>query len=233
LALALLFVIPAQPESLSFAFVCYSSSFWADFGPESPYFVVVCSLSEPSKLCHPERSGSRPHRETRSRRTCGCLFCAVILSASFEREGPRRTPTRLNPPPLSPTKLPNFVLLVCHSAGCRVPHISILRCGFQPQPAAAFFFCQKPQQNRVSSPSTPQNPPNSHQLNHINPKNSWHSSFPPPRIIKAVGNKQTRPISRAFAFNEPPQTIANQRVIRKQNRMNALQVQPAKTKFSP
>jgi hypothetical protein len=68
----------------------------------------------------------------------------------------------------------------------RVPHISILRCGFQPQPAAAFFFCQKPQQNRVSSLSTPQNPPNSHQLNHINPKNSWHSSFPPTRIIKAV-----------------------------------------------
>jgi hypothetical protein len=97
LALALLFVIPAQPESLSFAFVCYSSSFWADFGPESPYFVVVCSLSEPPKLCHPERSGSRPHREPRSRRACGCLFCAVILSASFERERSRRTPTLSQP----------------------------------------------------------------------------------------------------------------------------------------
>jgi len=30
--------------------------------------------------CHPERSGSRPHREPRSRRTCGCLFCTVILT---------------------------------------------------------------------------------------------------------------------------------------------------------
>ncbi len=39
----------------------------------------------------------------------------------------------------------------------------------------------------LSSPSTPKNHPNSHQLNHINPKNSWHSSFPPTRTIKVRG----------------------------------------------
>jgi hypothetical protein len=38
---------------------------------------------------------------------------------------------------------------------------------------------QKPQQFRVSSPSTPKNPPNSHPINHFPHKNSWHSSYAP------------------------------------------------------
>jgi hypothetical protein len=43
----------------------------------------------------------------------------------------------------------------------------------------AFSFPQKPQQIRLSSPSTPQNPLNQHQLNHFPNKNSWHSSYAP------------------------------------------------------
>jgi hypothetical protein len=40
-----------------------------------------------------------------------CLFLLVILSASFEREGPRRTPPHPNPPPLSPVKSPPLLFL--------------------------------------------------------------------------------------------------------------------------
>ena len=50
------------------------------------------------------------------------------------------------------------------------------------------FFPQKPQQNRVSSPCAPQKSPNPHRTNHFPPKNTWHSSFPPTRIIKVGGN---------------------------------------------
>ena len=54
----------------------------------------------------------------------------------------------------------------------------------------------------VSRPSNPKNRTNSHSFNHIPHKNSWHSSFPPSRIIKSVSKtKQTRPASRVFAFN--------------------------------
>ena len=84
----------------------------------------------------------------------------------------------------------------------------------------------------MSSPSKPENPPNSHHINHFPPKNSWHSSYAPRRITKAVANKQTRPTRRAFAFNVPPQTVANQRIIRNPNRMTTLQTQPVKAQFS-
>ena len=40
----------------------------------------------------------------------------------------------------------------------------------------------------LSSPSTLQNPSNHHPNNHLPPKNSWHSSFPPTRIIEVGGN---------------------------------------------
>jgi len=113
-------------------------------------------------------------------------------------------------------------------AGC---HISILRVGSSPN-RRYIFFCQKPQQNRLSSLSTPQIPltPPYH---HIPPKDSWHSSFPPARIIKTVGNKQTRPKRRAFAFNAPSTSVANQRVIRKPNRMNAYKHNPRNLNFHP
>jgi hypothetical protein len=46
----------------------------------------------------------------------------------------------------------------------------------------------------LSRPSDPQIPPNLHQPNNINLSRSWHSSFPPSRIIKSVSKtKQTRP----------------------------------------
>ena len=48
-----------------------------------------------------------------------------------------------------------------------------------------------PQQIRMSSPSTLQNPPNPHPTNHFPPKNTWHSSYAPPRRIK-VGEKIRR-----------------------------------------
>jgi hypothetical protein len=51
--------------------------------------------------------------------------------------------------------------------------------GLQPRIFFSLHDPQKPQQIRVSSPSTPQNPPNQHQLNHFPPKNSWHSSYAP------------------------------------------------------
>ena len=41
------------------------------------------------------------------------------------------------------------------------------------------FFPQKPQQIRMSSPSTPKNPHNYRLINHIPKKNSWHSSYAP------------------------------------------------------
>ena len=38
----------------------------------------------------------------------------------------------------------------------------------------------------LSTPSTLQNPPNPHPTNHFPHKNTWHTSFPPTRIIKVV-----------------------------------------------
>ena len=63
------------------------------------------------------------------------------------------------------------------------------------------IFPQKPQQIRVSSPCAPKNPSNPHCANHFPPKNSWHTSFPPTRIIKVVINIQSPALRRAFAFN--------------------------------
>src|ERR1039458_9209695 len=61
---------------------------------------------------------------------------------------------------------------------------------------------QKTQQIRLSRPSRPHNPPNPQPINHFPPKNSWHSSYAPRRIIKSVSKTtQTRPTSRAFAFS--------------------------------
>ena len=62
-----------------------------------PHFVVACSCSS---FC-PERS----RRAESPSLPLSLSVLAVILSASFEREGPRRTPPGLNPSPLSPTKL--------------------------------------------------------------------------------------------------------------------------------
>jgi hypothetical protein len=50
-------------------------------------------------------------------------------------------------------------------------------------------FPQNPQQIRMSTPSTLQNPPNPHPINHFPPKNTWHSSYAPTRRIK-VGEKK-------------------------------------------
>jgi hypothetical protein len=62
---------------------------------------------------------------------------------------------------------------------------------------------QKPQKILMSSPSEPKNPNNPSPINHFPPKNSWHSSFPPTRIIKSVSKNTNRPgpTRRAFAFN--------------------------------
>jgi hypothetical protein len=91
---------------------------------------------------------------------------------------------------------------------------------------------QKPQQIRVSSPSTHQNRLNQQKTNEKKPSRKWHSSYARRHIIKAVVNKQTRPISRAFAFNAQ-QAVMNQRVIGMSNRMTTLQTQPAEAHFPP
>ena len=57
------------------------------------------------------------------------------------------------------------------------------------------FFPRKPQQNRVSSPSTLQSPPNPHPTNHLPPKNSWHTSYVPSGKIEVV-ERSKRPQSR-------------------------------------
>jgi hypothetical protein len=45
----------------------------------------------------------------------------------------------------------------------------------------------------MSSPSTLNNPHNPYLINHLPQKNSWHSSFPPTRIIKGVEMKIEKP----------------------------------------
>jgi hypothetical protein len=59
-----------------------------------------------------------------------------------------------------------------------LPHISILRCGISHH-SRRIFFPQKPQQIRMSSPSNQNNFRNSHLINHLLKKNSWHSSYAP------------------------------------------------------
>src|SRR5208283_2171645 len=71
-----------------------------------------------SRNCHPERSDSQLHRESCSRRTCGCLFLFVILSvangvpgqlAGWGRKNPRISllPLLLAPPlPPQPVHAP-------------------------------------------------------------------------------------------------------------------------------
>src|SRR5664280_3669867 len=51
---------------------------------------------------------------------------------------------------------------------------------------------QKPQQIRMSSPSTPKNPSNSRSINHFPPKNSWHSSYAPLGRIEVEIKKKGR-----------------------------------------
>jgi hypothetical protein len=70
-------------------------------------------------------------------------------------------------------------------------------------PAPEEFFREFPRKIAVSRPSTPKNPPNSHQPNHINLKNSWHSSFPPTRIIKAVEMRERSPAHESGFFCLP------------------------------
>jgi hypothetical protein len=85
----------------------------------------------------------------------------------------------------------------------------------------------------LSSPSNHEKRLNHQKTKEKKLSRKWHTRFPPQRIIKAVGYKQTRPISRVFAFNASPQTIANQRIIGNPNRMKTLQIQPAEAQFSP
>ena len=109
--------------------------------PESPYWPLPLPLPLPLLACHSERSEESPHWPLPLPVPRRCLFSAVILSSltrqvelrpkmtpqastdsiglirrairstSFEREGSRRTPYHLNPPPLSPTKSPPSLFL--------------------------------------------------------------------------------------------------------------------------
>jgi hypothetical protein len=65
---------------------------------------------------------------------------------------------------------------------------------------------QKPQQIRVSSPSTHQDRVNRHKTKEKKLSRNWHSSYVPSRIIKAVENKQTRPTAGPshLTHHQPP-----------------------------
>src|SRR5208283_551351 len=66
------------------------------------------------------------------------------------------------------------------------PHLSFaVACSsLTPYPLPLFF---------LSTPSTPKYFHNRHSTNYLRKKNSWHTSFPPSRIIKVVINNQTDP----------------------------------------
>jgi hypothetical protein len=121
-----------------------------------------------------------------------CLFFAVACSCCHQRVFPaRRIPMNsapLQPSTLSPTKSPPLLLpvLARHSGAARISVLALalaVPCPLFPVPCSL-----------LSSPSNPQIPPNLHQPNNINLSRSWHTSFPPSRIIKTVSKtKQTRP----------------------------------------
>jgi hypothetical protein len=70
---------------------------------------------------------------------------------------------------------------------CRIePSLYVFASSIAPAIEDAKIFPQKPQQIPLSSPSTPKNPANHHPINHIPPKNSWHSSYAPSCIIEVV-----------------------------------------------
>ena len=116
---------------------------------------------------------------------------------------------------------------------CRIePSLYVFASSIAPAIEDAKIFPQKPQQIPLSSPSTRQNHLNQQKTKEKNLSSKWHTSYVQRHTIKAVGNKETRPISRAFAFNAPSQTVVNQRITRKYNRMTTLQIQPAKPPIS-
>jgi hypothetical protein len=102
--------------------------------PHCPYIVRYMTCRQ---RCHPESSQIFRHPDPPLRLSKGewkaprilplpvlrrCLFLpsfvlAVILSASFEREGPRYSSHPLNPPLLSPQKLPPIARRVAQAPG--------------------------------------------------------------------------------------------------------------------
>jgi hypothetical protein len=162
-------------------FVCLVPSLHSESSSQAQPPPFVIPTAAPT-LRHPDRSAAqwRDPRISPLPVLRRCLFLplfvlAVILSASFEREGSRRTPPLhpflpQNPRPCSyrPPLHPHATQLKAHSSN---------RKNRPPTP-------QKTQQIPLSSPSKPQIPPNPHQPNHFPQKNTWHTSFPPRRIIK-------------------------------------------------
>jgi hypothetical protein len=67
----------------------------------------------------------------------------------------------------------------------------------EPKNLSANFPPQKPQQNRVSSPLRPEKSSNSIKTIQIKVSRSWHSSFHPTHIIKAVEIREARRQRRA------------------------------------
>jgi hypothetical protein len=81
-----------------------------------------------------------------------------------------------------------FVILTLSVVKGKNPRICSCRCLF---PTNTLATCNP--QLSLSSPSTPKNQPNQHPTNNLPPKNSWHTSFLPQRIIKVVINKDADP----------------------------------------
>jgi hypothetical protein len=133
---------------------------------------VILSAAKDLRLpvlrCHSERSEESPHLFSLfviPQRSGGiCFFCclflslpflAVIMSAAKDAEEARRT-TAVRP--FLPTNSPLSVL-----------HYPLTTTNYP------LFF--------LSTPSSLQNPNNQHPTNHLPMKNTWHSSYAPPRRI--------------------------------------------------
>jgi hypothetical protein len=173
-------------------FVCLVPSLHSESSSQAqpPPFVIPTAappLRQPDRRPHP--SSSRPERsavEGPPHFAVACsspLFVLAVVCSCCHPERifrARRIPTNPTPPlhpflpqnprPCSyrPPLHPHATQLTAHSSN---------RKNRPPTP-------QKTQQIPLSSPSKPQIPPNPHQPNHFPQKNTWHTSFPPRRIIK-------------------------------------------------
>jgi hypothetical protein len=86
------------------------------------------------------------------------------------------------------------------------PPVSLVESrGFSPGIFFRIMPLKIPSKSVVSSPSTPENLNNLRRINHLPPKNTWHSSYPPIAILK-VGGK-----SIAECTVEPARGIRNPR----------------------
>ena len=117
---------------------------------------------------------------------------AIVSQVSPLRPG--LCPTHPLPRPAQTTRpIPAFAVAFRRERGASAPRMSpqkerALARGICSCRRLFFPYPLPPLLIFLSSPSTLQNPPNQLHTNHLKLKNSWHSSFPPTRIIKSWGD---------------------------------------------